>query len=70
MSASAPVSGSPSALVGMRAFIALIERLPVTSAVICTAWLSVSRISVSSAWRIPVCATTTRFCREPSVPAV
>jgi hypothetical protein len=37
MPASAPVTASPSVFVGIRAFIALIERVPVTSAMICTA---------------------------------
>ena len=57
----------------MRAFIALIERLPVTFAVICTAWLSVSWLTVPFARRVPVWATTRMLCCDvsgPSLPAV
>ena len=56
----------------LRAFIALIERLPVTLAVICTAGLSISWVRAPrepSAFvrRVPVCAITTRLCCGPSV---
>jgi hypothetical protein len=54
----------------LSAFIALIERLSVTSAVICTAALSISWLSEPSRPRVPVCAITRRLCCEPSAPAV
>jgi len=44
------------------------ERVPVTFAMICTAVLSATFVSVPSEWRVPVCATTTRLC-APLAPA-
>ena len=61
--ASASVSGVASA------FNALIERLPVTLAVICTAGLSTTCVSVWFADNVPSCAATTRFCCVPTSPA-
>jgi hypothetical protein len=54
----------------LSALIALIERLPVTSAVICTAALSTSWLSEPSRRRVPVWAVTRRLCCEPSAPTV
>jgi hypothetical protein len=54
----------------LSAFIELIERLPVTSAPICTAALSISWLNEPSRPRVPVCAITRRLCSEPSAPAV
>jgi hypothetical protein len=64
ISASSPVG------VVRRAAIALIERLPLAAAAICTGALSTSWLSEPSERRVPVWATTTRLCCEPSAPIV
>ncbi len=50
--------------------LALMERTPVTFAVICTAGLSMTLDSVPFAKRVPSWATTTRSCWLPDGPAL
>ena len=66
---SAATAASASDGVVANALIAFIERVPVTFAMICTAVLSATFVSVPSEWRVPVCATTTRLCL-PLAPAL